>query len=49
MKRPIAVLVGKDGGVKRRETTPVQAKAIFDEIDAMPMRRQEMRERDKSV
>lgn len=39
------VLVGKDGGVKRRDTTPIQAKAIFNEIDAMPMRRQEMRER----
>jgi len=39
------ILLGKDGGVKRRETTPVQAKAIFDQIDAMPMRQQEMRER----
>ncbi|MBD2772442.1 DUF4174 domain-containing protein [Iningainema tapete] len=39
------ILVGKDGGVKSRYNSPVQAKAIFNEIDAMPMRRQEMRER----
>ncbi|MFH7026448.1 MAG: DUF4174 domain-containing protein [Heteroscytonema crispum UTEX LB 1556] len=41
------VLVGKDGGVKRRDATPVQATAIFNEIDAMPMRQQEMKERGK--
>lgn len=39
------ILVGKDGGVKRRQTTPVQAKAIFEQIDAMPMRQQEMQKR----
>ncbi|MEH1901054.1 MAG: DUF4174 domain-containing protein [Nostoc sp.] len=39
------ILVGKDGGVKRSDTTPVQATAIFEQIDAMPMRRQEMQER----
>jgi Domain of unknown function (DUF4174) len=39
------ILVGKDGGVKRQETIPVKAIAIFDEIDAMPMRQQEMQER----
>ena len=39
------VLIGKDGGVKRQETTPVQATAIFEQIDAMPMRQQEMQER----
>ncbi len=39
------VLVGKDGGTKRSNSNPVQASAIFNEIDAMPMRRQEMRER----
>lgn len=39
------ILVGKDGSVKRRQTTPVQAKAIFDQIDAMPMRQQEMQKR----
>ena len=37
------ILVGKDGGTKRRDSNPVQASAIFNEIDAMPMRRQEMR------
>jgi hypothetical protein len=39
------ILVGKDGGVKRSDATPVQATAIFEEIDAMPMRQQEMQER----
>ncbi|MDZ8091902.1 MAG: DUF4174 domain-containing protein [Nostoc sp. DedQUE05] len=39
------ILIGKDGGVKRQETTPVQAIAIFEQIDAMPMRQQEMQER----
>ena len=38
-------LVGKDGGVKRRESAPVAMQALFDQIDAMPMRRQEIRER----
>ncbi|MDF5715077.1 MAG: DUF4174 domain-containing protein [Rhizonema sp. NSF051] len=37
------ILVGKDGGTKRRDGNPIQASAIFNEIDAMPMRRQEMR------
>ena len=36
------VLVGKDGGVKRRETEPVEMNAIFEQIDAMPMRQREM-------
>ncbi|MBN4004546.1 MAG: DUF4174 domain-containing protein [Nostoc sp. LPT] len=39
------ILIGKDGGVKRQETTPVPATAIFKQIDAMPMRQQEMQER----
>ncbi|MBD2194857.1 MULTISPECIES: DUF4174 domain-containing protein [Calothrix] len=38
------ILVGKDGGVKRQDATPVQATAIFDQIDAMPMRQQEMQQ-----
>lgn len=37
-------LIGKDGGVKRRDTVPIQATTIFAEIDAMPMRQQEIRE-----
>jgi len=36
------VLIGKDGGVKRRETEPVKAETLFSTIDTMPMRRQEM-------
>ncbi|MFN6529260.1 DUF4174 domain-containing protein [Nostoc sp. ChiSLP03a] len=39
------ILIGKDGSVKRQETTPVQATAIFEQIDAMPMRQREMQER----
>ncbi|OUL20407.1 hypothetical protein BV378_29990 [Nostoc sp. RF31YmG] len=39
------ILVGKDGGVKRTDMTPVQATAIFAEIDAMPMRQQEMQKK----
>ena len=38
------VLVGKDGGEKRRETAPVRPESLFATIDAMPMRRREMRE-----
>jgi hypothetical protein len=37
------VLVGKDGTEKRRDEGPVRSEVIFDEIDAMPMRRREMR------
>nr|MDZ8061251.1 DUF4174 domain-containing protein [Nostoc sp. EkiNYC01] len=43
------ILVGKDGGVKRQDTTPVQATAIFEQIDAMPMRQQEMRSSGQKV
>ncbi len=38
-----AVLVGKDGGVKRRDVRPVAPAALFATIDAMPMRQQELR------
>jgi hypothetical protein len=38
------ILVGKDGTEKRRETEPVAARVLFDQIDAMPMRQREMRE-----
>ncbi|HEY9670230.1 MAG TPA: DUF4174 domain-containing protein [Waterburya sp.] len=41
------ILVGKDGTAKRRDSNPVQPKVIFNEIDAMPMRRREMRERSR--
>ena len=37
------VLVGKDGSVKKVWHEPVEPKTIFTLIDAMPMRRDEMR------
>ena len=37
------ILVGKDGTEKRREAEPVSVRALFDQIDAMPMRQREMR------
>ena len=36
------VLIGKDGTEKRRETEAVAVDALFEQIDAMPMRREEM-------
>lgn len=39
----VLLLIGKDGGVKRRETEPISAKSLFSTIDVMPMRQQEMR------
>lgn len=38
------ILVGKDGTAKRRDSSPVSPKTIFETIDAMPMRQQEMRQ-----
>lgn len=38
----VLVLVGKDGGEKYRSSRPVLPSAIFDIIDAMPMRQAEM-------
>jgi Domain of unknown function (DUF4174) len=40
----LVVLVGKDGTAKRRDNSPVSPQAIFETIDAMPMRQQEMRQ-----
>jgi Domain of unknown function (DUF4174) len=40
-----AVLVGKDGGAKLRASHPLDAAELFPVIDAMSMRRQEIRER----
>jgi len=37
------ILVGKDGTAKRRDAEPVSVRALFDQIDAMPMRQREMR------
>jgi len=38
-------LVGKDGGVKQQSSDVVPMEALYDLIDAMPMRREEMRRR----
>ena len=43
----VVVLIGKDGGEKLRRTHRVDLGEIFALIDAMPMRRQEMRERQR--
>ncbi|UMY18406.1 DUF4174 domain-containing protein [Methylobacterium organophilum] len=40
-----AVLVGKDGGVKLSSQEPIPPQTLFSTIDAMPMRRDEMRRR----
>jgi Domain of unknown function (DUF4174) len=44
------LLVGKDGGIKLDSPAPLTATDIFNEIDRMPMRRDEIRKRssDKS-
>ncbi len=39
------VLVGKDGDVKRESSAPLSAVGLFGTIDAMPMRKQELRRR----
>lgn len=38
-----AILVGKDGGVKLQSASPLSAERLSKVIDAMPMRRDEMR------
>ena len=38
------ILVGKDGGIKMKRQDQTELEDIFRLIDAMPMRRQEMRE-----
>lgn len=40
-----AILIGKDGGPKRRESAFIPIQTIYDQIDSMPMRQQEMRDR----
>lgn len=39
------ILVGKDGGVKLSSGAPVSSATLYQVIDAMPMRRDEMRQR----
>jgi hypothetical protein len=41
----VAILIGKDGGAKARYALPVDLKKVFDVVDAMPMRQQEMDQR----
>ena len=41
------ILIGKDGHEKDRWSEPVDMQEIFSVIDAMPMRRQEIRDRKK--
>lgn len=41
----LLVLIGKDGGEKRRAPLLTDVQEIFTQIDAMPMRRNEIRER----
>jgi hypothetical protein len=36
------LLIGKDGGVKRSSNSPLAAAVVFGDIDAMPMRRDEV-------
>ena len=40
-----ALLIGKDGGVKRRADEPLDPAAVYAQIDAMPMRRAEIADR----
>ena len=42
------LLIGKDGGVKMRKDDIISTREIFQLIDSMPMRRQEVREREES-
>jgi hypothetical protein len=39
------VLIGKDGGVKLKSAEPIIPARLFETVDTMPMRRQEMRRR----
>ena len=41
-----AILVGKDGTEKLRHDAPIPAAKLFQTIDAMPMRRREMRKQE---
>jgi hypothetical protein len=40
-----AILVGKDGGVKLSSGAAIPAQTLFSTIDAMPMRKEEMKRR----
>lgn len=38
------ILIGKDGGVKKRSQSAITVESIFEQIDRMPMRQREMRD-----
>ncbi|MEO1280704.1 MAG: DUF4174 domain-containing protein [Pseudomonadota bacterium] len=40
-----SILVGKDGGTKKASSKPLGPRQLFQVIDAMPMRQQEMKSR----
>jgi hypothetical protein len=40
------ILIGKDGGIKRRAPLDTDLREVFVQIDAMPMRRGEMRSKE---
>ena len=42
------LLLGKDGLIKTRQSTPVTAEELFRVIDAMPMRAREMKPKEPS-
>lgn len=44
----VLLLIGKDGGLKRRAPLVTDLQEIFRQIDIMPMRRDEIREWDQS-
>ena len=47
-KKPFKViLIGLDGGVKKKTTSFINATEIFDTIDQMPMRQQELRSKNE--
>jgi len=41
----LVMLIGKDGGVKDIFSKPVEMSEIYNQIDSMPMRAQEMRDK----
>ncbi len=43
------ILIGKDGGIKQRAPLQTELEEIFARIDAMPMRREEMRRQRSST
>lgn len=42
-----AILVGLDGGQKSRQTAPITMDRLYENIDRMPMRQQELRQQGK--